>query len=128
MPVYKTGVKNQREVDPIELIEMFNKYGNIKAIVLEKVHSMPAQGVTSSFNFGINFGILKGAIGSLNIKPTLVTPQAWKKHFKLIGKPKDDSRLLAQKLFPSSSLSRKKDCDRADALLLGLYYIQTNNC
>jgi len=46
---------------------------------LEKVHSMPKQGVASTFTFGERFGKLKGTIEALYISYQLVTPQAWKK-------------------------------------------------
>jgi len=124
-PVYKTGVKNQREVDAIELYNILKNY-TMEVVVLEKVHSMPGQGTTSSFNFGVNLGILKGVVGSLGLTPIMCTPQKWKKHFNLIGKPKDDARILAKSLFPSASLERKKDVDRADALLMCLWFIKNN--
>jgi len=124
MPTFKTGTKKQKEVDPIKLVEMFDE-SCVDIVILEKVHAMPQQGVTSTMNFGINFGVLKGAVGSLGLIPVLVTPQKWKKHFGLIKKPKDEARLLAQKRFPSASLERKKDVDRADALLMALWYTET---
>ncbi len=124
MPTFKTGIKNQRQIDPIKLFAIFQKYPNIGGIVLEQVHAMPKQGVTSSFNFGVSFGIIKGIIGSLGIVPKLVGPRIWKKFFNLVSKPKDAARLKAISLFPVAPLSRKKDCDRADALLLTLYYIK----
>lgn len=53
----------------------------------------------------------------------IVTPQAWKRHFGLIGAKKDGARELALKLYPQTSgvLARKKDHNRADALLLAHY-------
>ncbi len=57
-------------------------------VVIEKVHSMPAQGVASSFKFGVGYGQLMGLCAALSIPYTLVTPQAWKKQV-LAGTPKD---------------------------------------
>ena len=92
-------------------------------VYIEAVHAMPGQGVTGMFNFGMNFGWWRGALDAIGHKYVLVTPQAWKKHFGLIGKSKDDARILAIELFPriKDQLSRKKDCGRADALLIARY-------
>ena len=124
LPTRLTGVKKQREMDPIALAILLNHI-NPEIFILEKVHAMPSQGVTSTMNFGINFGILKGAIGAFHITPTLVTPQKWKKHFDLIGKSKDDARLFAQRIFPTAPLNLKKHVDRADALLMARWYYET---
>lgn len=124
MPTYFTGTKKQREVDGVELKRMLTKY-NTDEIVLEKVHSMPQQGVASTFNFGINYGIVKGVIHAIGRDIILVTPQAWKKHFSLLKTEKDEARLLAIKLFPDAPLSRKKDVDRADALLMASWRRET---
>jgi crossover junction endodeoxyribonuclease RuvC len=48
-------------------------------LVLEKVHSMPKQGVTSVFTFGQQFGICRGVIAALELPRVLVTPQQWQK-------------------------------------------------
>ena len=93
-------------------------------VVLEKIHSMPGQGVRSMFSMGEGFGIWKGIIAGLNLSLELVTPQAWKKEMMDgSGKDKDASRQKAIQLFPNiaDKLSRKKDHGRADALLMAEY-------
>lgn len=56
-------------------------------VVLEKVHAMPGQGVTSMFTFGQGFGWLEGIIATLGMPCMEVTPQKW---MSLIGSmPKD---------------------------------------
>lgn len=92
-------------------------------IAIESVHSMPEQGVSSTFDFGMNFGIWLGIIAALNIPMELVTPQEWKKHYGLIGKDKDASRIIALQLFPQMAmeLKLKKYNGRAEALLLAEY-------
>lgn len=55
-----------------------------------------------------------------------VQPRVWQAHFALRGKDKDDRALpLARTLFPlqAHNLARKKDSNRADALLIGRYYM-----
>lgn len=96
-------------------------------VCLEKVHSMPKQGVASSFNFGVGFGIWLGIIGALRLRHELVTPQRWKK-LMMDGMPKekDASRQRAQQLFPEAELHLKKHHGRADALLLAEYLRRTD--
>ena len=90
--------------------------------VFERVHAMPKQGVSSSFRFGQACGVVEGVIGALQIPIEYVTPNAWKKHFKLTAH-KEDARLLAINTWPriATELSRKKDADRAEALLIARY-------
>jgi crossover junction endodeoxyribonuclease RuvC len=93
-------------------------------VTLESVHSMPKQGVASSFTFGEGLGIWKGIIAARGFSLELPSPQRWKKAMMAdMGKDKDASRLKAIQLFPSMAplLSRKKDDGRAEALLLAEY-------
>ena len=91
-------------------------------VFIEKVHSMPRQGVASSFNFGDGFGSWKGLVAGLALPMTLVTPQRWQKTI-LDGMQggKDASIIRALELFPLADLKRKKDHGRADALLIAEY-------
>jgi crossover junction endodeoxyribonuclease RuvC len=88
--------------------------------VLEQVSAMPGQGVSSMFRFGEGFGVVQGVVAALGIPLNMVHPQKWKKTLGLIGKEKDCARTLAIQRFPqaASSLARKKDIGRADALLI----------
>ena len=97
--------------------------GKVHAFI-EAVHSMPKQGVASSFQLGKGYGIWLGILGALAIPYTLVTPQAWKKEMMAgRAKEKDASRAVAIELFPSlaGDLSLKKHHGRADALLIAEY-------
>lgn len=89
---------------------------------IEQVHAMPRQGVTSSFNFGVAFGLCRGVCAALNIPVHLIVPTVWKRYFRL-GAGKHDSRLTACRLFPGSAaqFARVKDDGRAEAALLALY-------
>lgn len=126
MPLMALGKKNQ--VNAVELANIIQNYNcmalmNDEAVTatVEQVHSMPKQGVSSSFNFGMGYGVIQGVLAALNIPMTLVSPQKWKKHHSLIGKEKDCARTLAQQLYPTASLARKKDIGRADAILIARY-------
>lgn len=95
---------------------------NILAVV-EQVGSMPGQGLASTFRFGQSDGILRGVIATLGIGYITVAPVKWKNHYGLKGQEKDAARALAIRRFPAiaEELARKKDCGRADALLIALW-------
>ena len=99
---------------------------NIK-VVIEHVTAMPGQGVTSMFNFGQSFGILKGVCSAMQLSVYFVRPTKWKKYFNLINSEKDASRTRAIEIFPyySSHLSRKKDSNKADAILIASFFFET---
>lgn len=107
------------------LVEMMS--GNKLVVGIEKVHSMPGQGVSSTFKFGVNYGWWLGTLSVLGVEPHEITPQRWKKHFGLIGSSKDDAR--AKAIYMHSGLKpllmRKKDHNRADALLIAQYMKET---
>lgn len=92
-------------------------------VVLENVHAMPKQGVTSTFSTGMGMGMWLGILAALNLPFELVEPVVWKRRYGLLGTDKAAARPKAAQLFPSlaSSLTRAKDHGRADALLLAAY-------
>ena len=92
-------------------------------VFVEAVHSMPKQGVASSFNFGHSTGTIMGVLGALRLPHTLVTPQVWKKAAGLIGTDKDASRSRALQLWPNwRELDKKaKGQALADAALIAKY-------
>lgn len=100
----------------------------LKFIYLEKVHAMPGQGVTSMFNMGFGFGLIRMALVANLLSTKLVTPQAWKKAIMSgMGKEKSQSVVRAQELFPEAVLTtpRGKALDgRGDALLIAYYGYQ----
>ena len=102
------------------------KKENIK-VIIEQVSAMPGQGVTSMFNFGQSFGILKGICAAMQLPLYFVRPAKWKKYFNLINSEKDASRTKAIEVFPyfSAQLSRKKDSNKADAILIASFYYET---
>ena len=93
-------------------------------VIVEQVSAMPGQGVTSMFNFGQTFGSIKGICAALNLPIFYVRPAKWKKHFELINSSKDASRTKVIEMYPSISarLSRKKDVNKADAILIARYF------
>lgn len=89
-------------------------------VYVESVHSMPKQGVASSFNFGHSTGTVMGVLGAMGLPHTLVTPQAWKKSVGLIGTDKDAARARAIQLWPKWADLHKKGKGQAlaDAALI----------
>ena len=132
MPTMTDGKKNKRQVNGPqifnEITERINKIDNknIK-VVIEQVSAMPGQGVTSMFNFGQSFGILKGICSAMQLPMYFVRPAKWKKYFNLINSEKDASRTRAIEIFPyfSSHLSKKKDSNKSDAILIANFYYET---
>ena len=99
---------------------------NPHAAIVERVASMPKQGVASTFKFGMAVGIIHGVLLSSGVPLHLVAPGTWKRHFKLTGTDKDAARALAIRLYPAvQGLHRKKDQGRADALLMGRWALET---
>lgn len=92
--------------------------------VLEKVHAMPGQGVTSMFSMGYGFGIWEMALSAFYIPYKLVTPQRWKAAMiEGADRGKNAARLTAIKMFPhlADDLKFKANADRAEALLIAAY-------
>lgn len=94
-------------------------------VCLEHVHSMTKQGVSSQFNFGMNFGWIQGVLATLGIPYELVTPQKWKKEFSVTA-DKNGAIACCKRLFPGVSLLRTEKCKKehdgmAEALLMAEY-------
>ena len=132
MPVMTEGKKNKKQVNGAQIYnELLNRINKKKddevRVVIEQVSAMPGQGVTSMFNFGQSFGILKGICSAMQLPMFFVRPAKWKKYFNLINSQKDASRTRAIEIFPyfSSQLSKKKDSNKADAILIASFYYET---
>ena len=132
MPNMPEGKKNKKQVNGAQIYyEISSRIRDIKKedikVIIEQVSAMPGQGVTSMFNFGQSFGILKGICSAMQLPMYFVRPTKWKKYFNLINSEKDASRTRAIEVFPyfSSELSKKKDANKADAILIASFYYET---
>jgi len=132
MPTMIEGKKNKKQVNGSQIfneilfrIKKLDKK-DVK-VIIEPVSAMPGQGVTSMFNFGQSYGILKGICAAMQLPMYFVRPAKWKKYFNLINSEKDASRTKAIEIFPyfSSQLSRKKDSNKSDAILIASFYYET---
>ena len=132
MPTMTEGKKNKKQVNGSQIYNEIskrikkNEKQNVR-VIIEQVSAMPGQGVTSMFNFGQSFGILKGMCSAMQLSMYFVRPAKWKKYFNLINSEKDASRTRAIEIFPyfSSQLSKKKDSNKADAILIASFYYET---
>ena len=133
MPTMIEGKKNKKQVNGSqiynEISKRISKFENHEIrVIIEQVSAMPGQGVTSMFNFGQSFGILKGICSAMQLPMFFVRPAKWKKYFNLINSQKDASRTRAIEIFPyfSTQLSKKKDSNKADAILIASFYYETH--
>ena len=132
MPVMADGKKNKRQINGPQIYnEILKRINNFEKkdiiVVIEQVSAMPGQGVTSMFNFGQSFGVLKGLCSAMQLSMYFIRPAKWKKYFGLIKTEKDASRTKVIEIFPyiSSQLSRKKDSNKADAVLIASFFYNT---
>ena len=132
MPVMADGKKNKRQINgPQTYNEILRRIKNYPkkdiTVVIEQVSAMPGQGVTSMFNFGQSFGVIKGICSAMQLSIFFIRPAKWKKYFGLIKTEKDASRTKVIEIFPyiSSELSRKKDSNKADAVLIASFFYNT---
>jgi len=120
----KSGKKIRHEYNEASMASVLSEFSTLEAetsCILERVSAMPDQGVSSTFNFGMGYGLWRGMLAALKVPYTLVSPVTWKKAVMMdMPKEKDAARQRAIQLYPqvASQLSRKKDIGRADALLL----------
>lgn len=129
MPVVR--VNKRSEIDHVALArdlddylgEISDSFGFVHRCTIERVGSMPKQGVQSAFDFGRSFGTVIGLMAAHMVPVTFVPPATWKKSAGLIGKGKDASRVKASSLWPASAgnWSRVKDDGVAEAALIALW-------
>tara|TARA_Y100000741_G_scaffold133998_1_gene100887 strand:+ start:106 stop:600 length:495 start_codon:yes stop_codon:yes gene_type:complete len=131
-PTMIDGKKNKRQINSAQVTNIFKeRLNNDKdvIVVVEQVNAMPGQGVTSMFNFGQSFGVLKGICSALQLSVFFVRPVKWKKYYNLINSNKDSSRTKAIEVFPyiSEKLTKKKDSNKADAILISSFFHDSLN-
>ena len=124
MPI--VSIYGKKIIDINKLYESVSIY-EIDISIIEKVHAMPRQGVTSSFQFGRNFGGIETLSYLFSKRVDYVAPAIWKKSLGL-GPSKKESLDLARLKFGDSDLWNVKSNDGiAEAALLTLYWIEKFN-
>ncbi len=123
MPVVEVrrGTRNVKQVNAAMLVDVIRQLAPTSAVI-ESVHAMPGQGVSSMFAFGRALGVIEGALAGLGVPSTLIAPREWTSAMRVKG-GKDGSRNRAAELFPKHAalFARVKDDGRADAALLAVY-------
>jgi crossover junction endodeoxyribonuclease RuvC len=94
--------------------------GRTAGALVERVSSMPGQGIASSFQFGVGFGSILSVLQTLRVSIDFVTPAVWKKSYGL-SKDKHASLHKARLLYPTAELHLAKHDGRAEALLIARY-------
>jgi hypothetical protein len=103
------------EADTAELLRDLKERADFALCAIESVHSMPKQGVASSFKFGRSYGFLRGLLIGLQIPFEEITPQVWQKEMNCrTGGDKNVSKSKAQQLWPNLKITHAL----ADALLI----------
>jgi crossover junction endodeoxyribonuclease RuvC len=125
-------LKYKTEVDVKMVCQLLSRWSP-NHIFLEKVHAFPGQGVTSMFSFGCSYGILRGVMGWLDCKVTLIEPKDWQG--VILGeRGKDDdtkeiSARVAADLWPTvnflkSARSKKPHDGLCDAACMAAYGVR----
>lgn len=129
MPTIGTKGKGKRELDIWALSALLTRW-NVDSVhvYLERVASMPKQGVASMFSFGYGYGAINGILAAVCAPYTLVTPPTWQK--PMIGLGHDDAKKVAavraKQLFPgvdflATPRSKEPHSGLVDAALIAYY-------
>lgn len=117
----------KQEIDASGLIRVFQKHvgpDESVDVALERVNAMPGQGTSSIFSLGDSFGCIRACVAAVRFPVIYVTPQTWKKYYKLTS-DKEMSRALAVRMFPEAPINLKKHSDRAEAILMARWLYET---
>ena len=120
VPTVGEGAK--KRVDALAAMKFLRQHRPDHAFV-ERAQAMPQQGASSGFHYGRAVGALETCVVGLLIPHTMAEAAVWKRILGLKGKDKEASRQRALALYPDAHqwLQRKKDHDRAEAILLAHY-------
>lgn len=113
--------RGKRRLDAAALTAIVRRF-DPGSIWLEQVHAMPGQGVSSTFAFGMAYGIVLGVAGAIAVPVTMVTPAQWKAALR-VPRAKGEARARASQLIPGGAgfWPLVKHDGRAEAALIGLY-------
>jgi crossover junction endodeoxyribonuclease RuvC len=100
------------------VMNQLSTYSLNQRFTVEQVAAMPKQGVSSMFNFGDSFGVVRAVIALTDMPVEFVSPMSWKKKMGCVGTDKDYALTLARQYYPAAPLHLKKHIGRADALLI----------
>jgi crossover junction endodeoxyribonuclease RuvC len=109
-----------------ELFAIITTVGTPSRIVLEHVHAMPKQGVSSTFKFGANYGWWRGFLTAIGREWQDVEPRVWQKHLGCLTKgDKNVTKNFAARLVNESGSKLRVTHAVADAICLAEYARRT---
>jgi crossover junction endodeoxyribonuclease RuvC len=119
------GDNKQRRVDAATLADLIRAHMQVRFAIVEQVHAMPGQGVSSTFKFGMSYGAIYGILGALVIPVRHATAPQWKKASGLDSNA-ETSRARAIETWPDRAelFARKMDHNRAEAALLARFALR----
>lgn len=116
----KGTARDRRIVDSCALASMIKRAGDIECVFLERVHSMPRDGVASAFSFGDSYGVVRGVCAALGLRVIEISPSEWKQAVRV--RAEDDARVRASEIFGCSHhWPLVKHEGRAEAAMLAWY-------
>ena len=122
IPVIGEGAN--KRLNLISFADILTQF-RIRHAVVEDVAAMPKQGLTSTFRFGRASGSFEGALAALKIPTTFIRPAIWKRDIGARAKRDEDIRALPSRPAGSGApFARKRDHNRAEAALIGLWFLQ----
>ncbi len=126
MPTFTCTVngKERQQLDPVAFKQRCQALGfGLDLVLFEEGQGVREQSAAAAYKYGFTNGQTVGIVATLGLPYEFVRPDVWKRALGLIGKSKDDSRRLAQQLYPvdAVSFSRKGDHGRAEATLIAHY-------
>lgn len=128
-PVFEDGQKTgKRIIDIAQVAAILHKFSP-DHVFIERVHAMPKQGVTSTFTFGMGYGMILGLCLALEavMQTQLIPPQRWQKfmYANLSGvdelEPKARAMARFGELWPSLLEQNVTHDGIIDAMLIAEY-------
>lgn len=118
---------NLETIDYSKMAALVKPYESNAVAIMEQVNSY-GMGKQSAFNFGVNVGAWRSVLACYSVPVQTISPRIWKPGMGL-SDDKNSSIELAKQLYPgmASKLTRKKDHDRAEAMLLVHYFLKNQS-
>ena len=114
--------KTERDIFNAIYPWLLGEHGKPVFLYIEKVHAMPKQGVASSFNFGVSFGLVRGFVIASRVPWDEVTPSKWQREMRCqSGGDKSIPMDRAQRLWPDVKMNKTGRHQVYDALLVAEY-------
>lgn len=122
-----TDIRDHGTLSHADWVELFKRHRG-GTMVVEDVHAMPT-GVKANFSMGSQLGYVEGMARAHRLSVVRVRPQRWKTDLGFVTRSganqKAEAREKARVLYPrhADALTRVLDHNRADALLIGHWFL-----